>query len=176
MSKPLDPKTVLLQQAGHISQEWQVKLPAGTSYGSIFKPETWTDVEKLMRNRGPKRPRKDDLLRIISSGFDVLCLVVAVDAGYRLEYYAGKRPSPVAQVLDDLAALPNSSTSAELKQQTNTLRKRWAAAGITREHLNNARRAYAKRMHPDANAVDGRQLAAANATLDAAMASLPEAA
>jgi hypothetical protein len=173
----LDPKTVLMHPSGHVSREWQTRLPAGVSYTDVFKPDTWSSIELLMRQRGgQKRPVKDDLIRIIGVGFDVLCLVVGVDGGYQLEFYAGRKPSPVAQVLNDLDALPDTGTSSELKERAGVLRKRWAASGISRDDLNSARRAYAKKTHPDAGAVDGQRLAEANAILDAAMANLPEAA
>jgi hypothetical protein len=177
MAKPLDPKTVIVHPTGHLASEWQVRLPASVSFGDIFRPAIWADVENLMRGRGGmKRPAKDDLIRIIGNGFDVMCLVEAVDAGYRLAFYAGKRPSAVSQVLDDLDALPDTGSSAELRAQAKTLKKRWAAAGIRREDISSARRAYAKSNHPDTSAVDGQRLAAANAVLDAALASLQEAA
>jgi hypothetical protein len=173
----LNPKTVGLHPGGHLSQEWQVRLPAGVSYGDIFRPETWADIEKLMRQRGGmKRPRQDDLIRIIGAGFDVVCLLVSVEAGYELQFYAGKRPAPVAQILHDLGTLPDTGSSAELKQQANTLRKRWAAAGISRDDINSARRTFAKDHHPDTHPVSGQRLAAANAILDHALAGQEEAA
>jgi hypothetical protein len=174
MAKALDAKTVQLQPAGHFSQEWQVRLPPEVSFHDIFEPRIWAEVEKIMRSRGNKHPRQHDLLRVIGHGFDVICLVTTVSDGYGLEFYAGKRPSPVAQVLDDLTALPDTVSSTELKERASVLRKRWAAAGISREHLNSARRVYAKTAHPDTNAVDGQRLAAANAILDAALATMQE--
>ena len=167
----LDPKAVLVHPAGHISQEWQVRVPAGTSFGDIFKPALWTGIEKVMRQRGPKRPRKDDLTarhrRTVSMSVPRRLRL------RRLPTWILRRSEtlPVAQVLDDLDALPRTSSSAELKKQANTLRKRWAAAGVTREDLSSARRAFAKTAHPDTNAVNGQRLAAANAILDAALAS-----
>jgi hypothetical protein len=173
----LDPKDVTLHLAGQLTQSWEVRLPAGVSFSDILVPGTWTEIEKLMRSRGGgKRPKAHDLLRRVGSGFDAMCLVVSVGDGYSLEFYCGKRPSSVAQVLDDLDALPDTGSSAELKEQAKTLRKRWAAAGVSREDIGAARRAYAKTSHPDAGAVDGQRLAAANAILDAALASMQEAA
>jgi hypothetical protein len=173
---PLDPKTVLMHQTGHLAQHWEIRLPAGVSYSDIFRPAIWSGIERLMRQRGPRRPVKDDIIRILGAGFDVQCLVVGVDAGYLLEYYAGKRPSPVAQVLDDLDSLPIASAASELKEQAKALRKRWKAVGVTRQDIASARRRFAQQNHPDTSAVDGQRLATANAVLDAALASLPEAA
>jgi hypothetical protein len=172
----LDPKAVQLHPEGHLAQTWQVRLPVGVSYGDIFRSDTWAYVEKTMRQRGPKRPRTDDLLRVIGSGFDVVCLIVSVGDGFGLEFYAGRRPSPVAQVLDDLDALPNTASAADIKERAKVLRQRWAAAGICREDIASARRTYAKNHHPDTNRVDGQRLAAANSILDAALTSIQEAA
>jgi hypothetical protein len=171
----LDPKAVIVHPAGHLARNWEVKLPAGISYATIFRPSTWAAIEKLMRTRGGgKRPAKNDLVRIIGSQFDVICIVVAVEDGYRLEFYSGKRPPALAQVLADLDALPQAATSADIKKQAATLSKRWRDSGVGREHLNAARRTYAKASHPDTNETDGKRLAAANAILDHAMATLQE--
>jgi hypothetical protein len=173
----LDPKNVALHPGGHFSQEWQTKLPAGIPFAEIFEPATWTEVVKLMKTRG-KRPARDDLLRVIAAdgSYDVTCTIVGINDGYALEFRHGRRPSPVAQVLDDLDALPATGSSADLKERATVLRKRWAAAGISRDDIGAARRAYAKDHHPDAGAADGHRLAAANAVLDHALASMQEAA
>jgi hypothetical protein len=182
MSKPvaLDPEVTVVHPEGHLAQTWQVRLPPGISYPAIFQPETWAAVEMLMRKRGNgKRPMKSDLIRIISAGgsFDVVCLVASVANGYVLEYYSGKRPSSVQQVvLDDLATLPDHASSADLKARARNFGKRWAAAGVTKEDIGRVRRAQAKSSHPDTHAGDGRKLAQVNAVLDDAMRHLGEAA
>jgi hypothetical protein len=167
----LDPKVVVLHPAGHISQEWQVRLPAGVGLADVFRADTWANIEKLMRQRGPKRPAKDDLIRAIAAdgSFDMTCTVIAVSDGYALEYRHGRRPSPVAQVLDDLDALPSTSTSSAMNEQAKILVKRWRSAGVSREDLGTARRLYAKANHPDAGALNGQRLAMANAVLDRAL-------
>jgi hypothetical protein len=71
--------------------------------------------------------------------------------------------------------LPDTGSS-ELRTQAKALSKRWRDAGFTRDDVASARRAFARTEHPDINPVNGQRLAAANAVIDAALASLPEAA
>jgi hypothetical protein len=166
----LDAKTVLVHPAGHVARDWQVKLPAGVSFGDIFRPSTWTEIEKYMRQRGGnKRPTKDELIRIIGAGFDVTCVVQSVSDGYRLRFYSGIRPAPLPLILADLDALPEASTAAEVKARASALRKKWAAAGVSREDIAGARRAFAKANHPDTGSADGKRLASANSLLDYAL-------
>jgi hypothetical protein len=171
----LDAKAVQVHPAGHLSQSWEVRAPPGFAFADLFVPQAWAQVERIMRPRKGKCPAKNDLLRVISAdgSYDATCTIREVsDTGYVLEYRHGRRPSPVAQVLHDLDGLPDTGSSAELKEQATTLRKRWAAAGISRDDIGSARRTFAKNNHPDTNAVNGQRMKTANAILDAALENL----
>jgi hypothetical protein len=171
----LDPKAVVVHQAGHIAREWQVRLPPNVPYGDLFNAAVWTGIEKLMRNRGGVAPRKDDLIRCLGNGFDVLCRVEAIADGYKLTYYAGQRPPPLPQILADLDALPRIDDPSELKDCVKRMRLRWQAVGATKEDLSAARRRFAQQNHPDTtNATNAPRLATANALLDAALENLTE--
>lgn len=164
----LDPKLHELHRNEFAFTTWLIRVPAECGYSSVFDPETWISLRK--KGRHDRQPKRDDLMRVIGSGYDVLCLVVGVgDDGYQLKFFAGLKPNGVSQVLSDLDALPE-----EIDGQAEALRKRWRAGGITEEEIRGARKQYAKQNHPDANATDGHRLAKANALLDAALAN-PEA-
>jgi hypothetical protein len=173
-SATLDPKAVQIFPSGHLAQEWQTRV-AGVAYPDLFVTSTWSEVEKRMRTRKGKCPVANDLLRVIAAdgSYDVTTTIVRVSDGYTLEFRHGRTPAALSQVLNDLDAL-QAGDASEMKDRAKDLPRRWKAMGATREDLNAARRRAAKSGHPDVNPVDGKHLAAVNALLDTALASLPE--
>jgi hypothetical protein len=167
--KPLNPKAVVVHTADHAATSWAVRLPSDCRFGDIFTPHTWVDIEILMRSRGGRCPRRDDLIRCIGAGFDIVAKVDAVSDGYRLTLYGGRPPSLTAQVVSDLAAIP--AEAEDLTELARSLRQRWQAMGVTTADLGAAKRLYSKERHPDVG-VHAGNLAVANALIDKVAAHL----
>jgi hypothetical protein len=177
MPKPLDPKTVPVRLVEQVYATWCITLPDGYTFADIFETGVWKKIAEFMKPRGDRRPKPNDLIRILDAKgtFDVTVIVRSVTTdGYVLAYRDGLRPSGTAQILNDLDGIPDEAS--DLQTWNGTVRKRWKAIGIGKTELEAARRTFAKANHPDAGAVNGQRLAAANSVLDAALASIQEAA
>jgi hypothetical protein len=171
----LNPKSTPIHTADYVYGQWAVRLPAECSYGDVFDRRTWLEIEQLMRQRGGRSPRKDDLVRLIGADFDVVCVVTSVSDGYGLRYFAGRQPAAIAQVLRDLDGLKAIDDQDILKARAKSLSLRWQAVGANKQDLAAARRRFAQQTHPDTtNPLNAPRLVTANALIDAAMESLQE--
>jgi hypothetical protein len=101
-------QTIPIKDIGNAFTIWCMELPTQYVIADILQPGLWRHIEILLRQRGPRRPKPNDLLRIIrndtgydtSENFDAIFRIDQVQegVGYFLTFYAGLLPQSSGEV------------------------------------------------------------------------------